>query len=81
MPYLLILGFLIFMVFIFRANSRLPKNSEDRSRRNRCRWKKDNFGRRGALNRFVCLECGVDAFLKGDKPPRECKRHAKETVL
>ncbi len=81
MPYLLILGFLIFMVFIFRANSRLPKNSEDRSRRNRCRWKKDRNGGRGSLNRFVCKTCGVDAFVKGNKPPRECKKITKHVTL
>ena len=47
----------------------------------RCRWKKDEFGRRGELNRFVCLECNVDCFLKSDKPPVECKRQFRSTRL
>lgn len=50
-----------------------------RSRR-ACRWKKDTRRRAGS-ERWQCMACGVDAFTRSGRPPRECKRLLRETRL
>ena len=60
---------LIAAILIFRAMS---KNGMFSSKR--CRWKIDNFRAQDTLVRYVCQECGVDAYTSNGKPPKDCKR-------
>lgn len=43
-------------------------------RTRRCRWKRDNYRRATRLQRWVCRDCGVEAFSSDAAPPKECKR-------
>ena len=68
LPLALMLGAILF--FRFRRT---------RAKRE-CRWKKDTR-RRAASVRWQCMACGVDAFTRDGKPPKECKRLLRETTL
>jgi ribosomal protein L37AE/L43A len=45
-----------------------------------CHWKRCERSA-NSLERWHCRKCGVDAFSSTGKPPQECKRQLKETLL
>ena len=51
------------------------------ARRRKCRWKQDNVTRRSGLTRWQCMDCGVDAFARDGKAPKECKRALRDAGL
>lgn len=46
-----------------------------------CRWKTDRRRMKGAFTRWVCTDCGVEAFTTDDRPPKECKRALRDPAL
>lgn len=46
-----------------------------------CRWRRAPRPTETTLRRWVCAECGVDAFATGRRPPRECKRSLRPAPL
>ena len=46
-----------------------------------CRWKRDRARPRAGMARWACATCGVDAFSRDGRPPKECKRGLKEAGL
>ena len=46
-----------------------------------CRWRRDGFRSRTRLVRWVCANCGVEAYAMGRSAPKECKRALRETAL
>lgn len=47
-----------------------------------CRWIPDRLQqKRDGLKRWICAECGVDAYTTGRRPPRECKRALRPPPL
>lgn len=52
-----------------------------RRRTRPCRWKKDRVRRRSGMQRWQCMACGVDAFTRDGRPPKECKRGLREVGL
>lgn len=46
-----------------------------------CHWKLDPTRKDGALKRYVCATCGVDAYTAKDQPPRKCLRSARPSSL
>lgn len=46
-----------------------------------CRWTRDRKAPRNGFTRWQCTKCGVDAFSRDGKPPKECKRGLKEAGL
>ena len=67
MPVFLALLFLLLLAFLFMGNSPLKKGPK-------CRWKPDPRTRNNTLNRYICMECKVDAFTSDGSPPKGCKR-------
>jgi len=41
--------------------------------RNRCAWRAEGQ-KNASFSRFHCETCGVEAFSRDGKPPRQCKR-------
>jgi hypothetical protein len=70
MVLVLVLGFLLWTAL------RLLRK---RRGRKACRWRKD--GTRAGMTRWRCAVCGVDAFSKGRRSPKECKRALKPVGL
>jgi len=50
-------------------------------RQQSCRWKTHRLQRREGMKRWQCMNCGVDAYGSGRKPPKECKRALREVSL
>lgn len=50
-------------------------------RKSECRWRKDKRRKGGALERWICTTCRVDAFTSDGKPPRGCKRGMRDAGL
>ena len=71
MPLFIALLFLLLLAFLFMGNKKIqgPK----------CRWKPDPRTRNNTLNRYICMECKVDAFTSDGKPPKGCKRQYRNT--
>jgi len=51
------------------------------TRRAGCRWKRAPGRRKTSVVRFICLECGVDAFSQSATPPVTCQRFRRATQL
>ncbi len=47
----------------------------------RCHWRRAAQRPETALRRWVCADCGVDAWSAGRSPPRECKRSLRPAAL
>lgn len=72
MPILLVLLFLVVLVVLF------TRNRPQRLAAKTCRWKLDPRTKDNSLNRYVCLDCHVDAFTSTGKPPKGCKRQYRD---
>ena len=61
---------------------RRSRNKNSGAAGNQCRWKKDRW-RHGSIkfDRWICRECGVEAFSGDGRPPKECKRHLRKVTL
>lgn len=46
-----------------------------------CRWRRDASQKGGSLTRYVCAECGVDAYTSEARAPRRCLRGARPGSL
>jgi hypothetical protein len=71
MPFLvlIIIGFVINAIYARR-------NAGTRN----CRWREDRKGSKGALIKYNCVTCGVEAFRSSGKPDR-CLSNLKTTDL
>lgn len=69
MPVLIAVLVFLAVLFIFRR----PGTQR------RCRWKSDPRTRNNTLQRYICMECSVDAYSSDGKPPMDCKRHLRDT--
>lgn len=47
----------------------------------RCQWRKDRKPHGPNLTRWTCQGCGVDAFTRDGRAPKECKRKLKAATL
>jgi hypothetical protein len=52
-----------------------------RRRARRCPWRRDALRAGTRLERWVCADCGVDAFTADGRPPKECKRALRSARL
>ena len=52
-----------------------------RKRLTPCQWRKETRARSSGMERWACTACGVDAFTRDGKPPKECKRGLREVGL
>lgn len=46
-----------------------------------CRWRLDPTRKGAGRQRYVCRECGADAFTEDGRPPKTCQRAARPTGL
>lgn len=46
--------------------------------RRRCRWMTDRRMQGGQYGRYVCDECGAEAFTSTGRPPRDCRDPAEK---
>jgi hypothetical protein len=46
-----------------------------------CRWKRDRLRPETRLVRWICTECGVEAFAMKGSTPRQCRRTLRDPVL
>ena len=46
-----------------------------------CRWNAAPGRSAANLDRWICLDCGIDAFTSDGRPPKECKRDLREGRL
>lgn len=46
-----------------------------------CRWRPDPMKKHDKLKRYVCAECGADAFTSDGGPPRVCRRSTRTARL
>ena len=69
---------LLVLVFFVIRSRRASVGGGDES----CRWKKDHWWRPfSKFDRWICRECGVDAYTRDRRPPKECKRILRERAL
>lgn len=70
----------IWLIFSGRLNARPQGGGQVFSAR-KCRWSEARFRANKTSKRWVCSACNTEAFSYDGKPPKECKRHLRNTSL
>lgn len=73
MPIIGVIIVVIIAVLVFRSLSAGPSQ--------KCRWKIDKTRPQDTLTRYVCQECGVDAYTSDARPPKNCKKQFRTGQL
>lgn len=61
MPLLFVFIIVVVIVAIYARRNAATRN---------CRWRQDRAGSKGALMKYNCVTCGVEAFRANGKPDR-----------